>query len=62
MSVITVKNIYYLGPDGSNGHNAMLKFLELCNINSENLIAEKSIKSVLEVFKKDKNSLSHLVK
>ena len=57
MSVNTVENIYYLGPDGSNGHNAMLKFLELCNINAKNLVAEKSIKSVLDAFKKDKNSL-----
>ena len=57
MSVVTVKNIYYLGPDGSNGHNAMLKFLDLCKIQAENLIAEKSIKSVLDAFKKDKLSL-----
>ena len=57
MSVVTVKNIYYLGPNGSNGHNAMLKFLELCNINAENLVAEKSIKSVLDAFKKDSLSL-----
>lgn len=57
MSINTVENIYYLGPDGSNGHNAMLKFIELCDIQAQNLIAEKSIKSVLEAFKKDKNSL-----
>ena len=52
-----IENIYYLGPDGSNTHNAMLKFLELSSIKVNNKIAQKSIKSALESLEKDSNSI-----
>ena len=52
-----IENIYYLGPDGSNTHNAMLKFLELSSIKVNNKIAQKSIKSALENLEKDSNSI-----
>lgn len=53
----SIENIYYLGPDGSNTHNAMLKFLELSSIRVDNKIAEKSIKSALKNLEKDSNSI-----
>ncbi len=55
-----VKNVYYLGPQGSNAHRAMMKFIQVLNINYENLLAEKTIKSVLESHKKDKTSIAVL--
>ncbi len=57
MSELLAKNIYYLGPDGSNTHNAMLKFVEACNIKVENKIACKSIKNALEALKNDLDSI-----
>ncbi len=48
-----IENIYYLGPDGSNTHNAMLRFLELSSIKVKNKIPQKSIKSALESLEKD---------
>ncbi|MCD7779352.1 MAG: prephenate dehydratase [Candidatus Gastranaerophilales bacterium] len=51
-----VENIYYLGPDGSNAYNAMLKFLSCCNISAKNTVAQKTIKSALEALKKDYSS------
>ena len=53
----SIENIYYLGPDGSNTHNAMLKFLELSSMRVDNKIAEKSIKSALKTLEKDSNSI-----
>lgn len=52
-----IEKIYYLGPDGSNTHNAMLKFLELSSMKVNNKIAQKSIKSALESLEKDSNSI-----
>lgn len=60
MSDLSVKNIYYLGPDGSNAHNAMLKFIEACKINFENQIPCKSIKSALENIENDELSIAVL--
>lgn len=57
MTLLTVENIYYLGPDGSNAHNAMGKFLNVCPINVKNKIPKKSIKESLECLKKDNSSL-----
>ena len=53
MDNFSIENIYYLGPKGSNVNLAMLKFIELCNINYQNIIPVKSIKGVLEAHKKD---------
>ena len=53
-------SIYYLGPNGSNSHNAMLKYLSLCNINVKNKIEQKTIKSALEALEKDKASIGVL--
>lgn len=52
-----MSNIYYLGPNGSNSHNAMLQVLEKCNITAENKLPQKSIKMVLESLKEDKSAL-----
>lgn len=57
MSELKAKNIYYLGPDGSNAHNAMLKFVESCNVVVENHIACKSIKTALEAIENDFESI-----
>ncbi len=53
-------NIYYLGPDGSNSHNAMLKFMDLNITEIKNKIPQKSIKSTLEALEKDENSVAVL--
>ena len=53
----TIENIYYLGPDGSNTHNAMLRFLELSSIKVKNNVAQKSIKSAIENLEKDSSSI-----
>lgn len=53
----SIENIYYLGPDGSNTHNAMLKFLELSSIRVNNKVAQKSIKSAIENLEKDSSSI-----
>ncbi len=53
----SIENIYYLGPDGSNTHNAMLKFLELRSIRVNNKVAQKSIKSAIENLEKDSSSI-----
>lgn len=57
MSNNYLENIYYLGPNGSNAHNAMLKFLELSKIYVENKTAKKSIKSALEVLENNTSSI-----
>lgn len=57
MSESSLENIYYLGPDGSNTHNAMLKFLELSDIHFKNKISVKSIKAALETLENDKESI-----
>lgn len=57
MTENTFKNIYYLGPDGSNVQNAMFKFLDICKINVENKIPKKTIKTIIESIEQDENSL-----
>lgn len=57
MTQLTVENIYYLGPDGSNAHNAMEKFLRVCPINVKNKIPQKTIKASLESIKQDYSSV-----
>ncbi len=56
----SIRNIYYLGPDGSNSHNAMLKYISLCNEELNNKIEQKTIKSALEALEKDKFSIGVL--
>lgn len=50
-------NMYYLGPNGSNSHNAMLSILKNSEIFVENHIPQKSIKMVFESMKNDENSI-----
>ena len=57
MSDLIAENIYYLGPDGSNAHNAMLKFLDVCHAEIRNKIPCKSIKSALDELENDKKAL-----
>ena len=57
MAELIAENIYYLGPDGSNSHNAMLNIVEKCNIKVINYIPKKTIKSALEALKNDEKSL-----
>lgn len=52
--------IYYLGPEGSNSHNAMLQFINTENIIVNNKIPLKSIKTVLETLENDTNSVAIL--
>lgn len=52
-----MSNIYYLGPDGSNAHNAMLQAVEKCNINIDGKIPQKTIKMTLEALVQDEISL-----
>ena len=48
-----LENIYYLGTNGSNAHNAMLKFMETNSINVKEQTPKKSIKSTLQALEKD---------
>ena len=57
MSELNFNNIYYLGPNGSNSHNAMLKILKDANINVENQVPLKSIKTVFEALLNDEKSI-----
>lgn len=52
-----VENIYYLGPDGSNAHNAMLKYIQTNNITANNFIPKNSIKSAFEEIKKNPSDI-----
>ncbi len=55
-----VQNLYYLGPDGSNSHNAVIKFLNICKPDITNKIPQKSIKFALKELEQDKNSIAVL--
>lgn len=57
MSELNFANIYYLGPNGSNSHNAMLNILKNEKINVENQVPLKSIKMVFESLLNDENSI-----
>jgi prephenate dehydratase len=57
MTEFSVENIYYLGPDGSNAHAAMLKFLEKCNINVKNQKSQKNIRVAIDSLKQDFSSV-----
>lgn len=57
MTEFSVENIYYLGPDGSNAHSAMLKFLEKCNIKAKNLKPQKDIRRAIDTLKQDYSSV-----
>lgn len=57
MTEFSVENIYYLGPDGSNAHAAMLKFLENCNINVKNQKPQKNIRVAIDSLKQDASSV-----
>ena len=57
MTEFSVENIYYLGPDGSNAHAAMLKFLEKCNINVKNQKPQKNIRIAIDSLKQDYSSI-----
>lgn len=43
-----IDNIYYLGPDGSNAHNAMLRFLKTTETEVKNYYPQKNIRTALE--------------
>lgn len=55
-----LQNLYYLGPDGSNSYNAVLKFLKIYGKNNINIVAQKSIKSALISLEKDINAIAIL--
>ncbi|MBQ3642680.1 prephenate dehydratase, partial [bacterium] len=57
MDKIAVENIYYLGPDGSNTYNAVLKYLKIANIEVKNFCPQQSIKKVFECIKNDSQAL-----
>lgn len=52
-----LENIYYLGPNGSNAHNAMLKFMDIKTVDVKNQLPKKSIKSTLQALEKDFDSI-----
>lgn len=52
-----LENIYYLGPDGSNAHNATLQFLKTTAIEVKNHYPQKSIRTALETAEKDYSSI-----
>ena len=60
MTSATFKNIYYLGPDGSNSHKAMFEFLNVSNIKVENKIPQKTIKTTIESLVNDEDSIAVL--
>ena len=57
MSELSIENIYYLGPDGSNTYNSMLNFLSQSGIYVKNKIPKKSIKEALDSLEKDYSSI-----
>lgn len=58
--MLNVQNLYYLGPDGSNSHSAVIKFLNLNLVKAENKIPQKSIKSAIYALEQDKNAIAVL--
>ena len=60
MTNTTFKNIYYLGPDGSNSHKAMFEFLNVSKINVENKVPQRTIKTTIETLVNDENSIAVL--
>ncbi len=60
MTSATFKNIYYLGPDGSNSHKAMFEFLNVSNIKVENKVPQKTIKTTIESLVNDEDSIAVL--
>ena len=57
MPELSYENIYYLGPDGSNTYNAMLKFMEIASIEIKNKMPQKSIKAALKELEQDYSSI-----
>ena len=57
MTEFSVENIYYLGPDGSNAHAAMLKFIKKCSINVKNQKPQKNIRVAIDSLKQDSSSV-----
>ena len=57
MTQFSVEHIYYLGPDGSNAHSAMMKFVEKCNIEVKNLMPQKDIRKAIDCLKLDPSSI-----
>lgn len=57
MHKYNINNIYYLGPDGSNTYYAVIKFLEKEKLSFLSKYPQKTIKSAIENFKNDINSL-----
>ncbi len=57
MSEISVENLYYLGPDGSNTYNAMLSFCNKYNIKYNNRLPQRSIKAALSALEHDFSSI-----
>ncbi len=57
MSNSKIKNIYYLGPDGSNAHRAMRQYIFNKKLNIKNFFPQKSIKNAFLSLVQDKNAL-----
>ncbi len=57
MSEFLVENIYYLGPDGSNAHNAMQKISDAFSVKAKSKLPQKTIKSTLEAIANDISSV-----
>ena len=49
MTTSIIENIYYLGPDGSNTYNAMLKFIAQYNLSLKNKIPQKTFNQGSEI-------------
>ena len=57
MSNIQIRNLYYLGPDGSNAHYAALQFLKTSNLYILNKLPQKTIRSAIEHLVLDDSSI-----
>ncbi len=51
------ENMYYLGPDGSNAHFAVMEFLKIADIKIKNYFPQRTIKSALENISFDYSSI-----
>ncbi len=57
MTAISLDNIYYLGPDGSNAHYAAMEFLKSGQVTVKNRLPQKSIRTALEKLSSDLSSI-----
>lgn len=60
MNILKVKNLYYLGPEGTYSGLAMRNFVKKYNIIAENIIPMSPITAIIRAVDCDKNSIAVL--